>query len=412
MAEEDYEWLKRRRKITYRNHTIEVLVQRRVGGHRHQVHQYAGFNTPYAETFGLRAGTYTFDAVVTGTDYDKDLAALEAVLKKPGRGRLTLWHGPDRFVICRRWRISELAAEAGYAKVTIEFVDAGRVYAPSSSAGRSLLDSTLDDLKLAGLQAWGAVAGDSLAEFDELATQMAETATQAIVSVEGGMHKILQATEVVSDLATKISRFRTNVASWATDVFAVGTALVDVMEELAALPGDFKNTFTSLLDLVPWGRSLEPVTSPSLSLGPQARANQAGYASLMAQLAVSAAAETALQIEFASSQEAAELRDVLAVAMDEVILDAAETGADAVHVALREIKAIAMENLDAKAARLPTRVDLTFFGSVPSLVLSHRLYGTHTRAEELVARNQVRHPGFMPAGEPIDVLAPLETGRQ
>ena len=37
--------------------------------------------------------------------------------------------------------------------------------------------------------------------------------------------------------------------------------------------------------------------------------------------------------------------------------------------------------------------------AVPSLVLAHRLYGDALRGSEIVTRNKLRHPGFVPAIE-------------
>jgi prophage DNA circulation protein len=45
----------------------------------------------------------------------------------------------------------------------------------------------------------------------------------------------------------------------------------------------------------------------------------------------------------------------------------------------------------------------------PALVLAQRLYGdpasVEARAAEIVARNKVRHPGFVPGGVALQVLS-------
>jgi len=42
---------------------------------------------------------------------------------------------------------------------------------------------------------------------------------------------------------------------------------------------------------------------------------------------------------------------------------------------------------------------------MPAIVLAYRLYGDAERADEIVARNRVRHPGFVPGGQPLEVLS-------
>ena len=44
----------------------------------------------------------------------------------------------------------------------------------------------------------------------------------------------------------------------------------------------------------------------------------------------------------------------------------------------------------------------------PALVLAYRIYGDAGRDAEIVTRNRVARPGFVPAGAPLELLAPLE----
>ena len=42
---------------------------------------------------------------------------------------------------------------------------------------------------------------------------------------------------------------------------------------------------------------------------------------------------------------------------------------------------------------------------MPSLALSYALYGNIDHSDEIVARNKVQHPGFVPGGIQLEVLA-------
>jgi prophage DNA circulation protein len=44
-----------------------------------------------------------------------------------------------------------------------------------------------------------------------------------------------------------------------------------------------------------------------------------------------------------------------------------------------------------------------FSATLPALVVAHRVYGDATRADEIVSRNRVRHPGFVPGGIALEV---------
>jgi prophage DNA circulation protein len=43
--------------------------------------------------------------------------------------------------------------------------------------------------------------------------------------------------------------------------------------------------------------------------------------------------------------------------------------------------------------------------ALPAVVLAHRLYGAADRAEDIVARNHVANPLFVPGGVALEVLS-------
>ncbi len=72
--------------------------------------------------------------------------------------------------------------------------------------------------------------------------------------------------------------------------------------------------------------------------------------------------------------------------------------------AMWTLRAAMAADIAARTAGLPDAVELTLGASVPAIVLAHRLYDDPGRAADLLARNDVRNPLFMPAGRPIEVL--------
>ncbi|MDF0730566.1 DNA circularization N-terminal domain-containing protein [Pseudomonas entomophila] len=86
------------------------------------------------------------------------------------------------------------------------------------------------------------------------------------------------------------------------------------------------------------------------------------------------------------------LRDLL----DEVIWQAA-LRADAQHYpALSELRQLLATHLEAVAASGVRLVAVTPEQPLPALVLAYRRFADATRAGEIVQRNRVRHPGFVP----------------
>ena len=88
-----------------------------------------------------------------------------------------------------------------------------------------------------------------------------------------------------------------------------------------------------------------------------------------------------------------ELRDVLSEAIWQASLKA-----DPEHYqALNTMRQALIKHLNAVAASGVRLVDITPAETLPALVLAYRRFGDATRAGEVVQRNRIQHPGFVPA---------------
>jgi prophage DNA circulation protein len=103
---------------------------------------------------------------------------------------------------------------------------------------------------------------------------------------------------------------------------------------------------------------------------------------------------------FATWQEAAAARDIVAAALDEAAL----TAGDALYPALRALSAAVAAHVNAQRPALACGARYVAGSALPSLLLAHRIYGDAARADELEIRNRVRHPGFVPGGRPLEII--------
>jgi hypothetical protein len=75
------------------------------------------------------------------------------------------------------------------------------------------------------------------------------------------------------------------------------------------------------------------------------------------------------------------------------------------HVALQQVRADLSASVPGSPNTLPQLVGFTPSVTVPALVLSQRLYGNVAFVDDLIARNGVQHPGFVPGGVTLEVLS-------
>ncbi|WP_420104155.1 hypothetical protein [Bosea sp. (in: a-proteobacteria)] len=142
--------------------------------------------------------------------------------------------------------------------------------------------------------------------------------------------------------------------------------------------------------------------SRSRQVEQRGRERAAAFSRLIAALAF---ARGALRVDFASRQNAQEMRARI-VALFEPLLEMVAADADLLQVTVSCYGA-ALEALDAEILSLNPIVRVTTGESQPACLLAWQLYGDTERAAELVRLNRARCPEFMPtvllAAQPDDL---------
>jgi hypothetical protein len=132
----------------------------------------------------------------------------------------------------------------------------------------------------------------------------------------------------------------------------------------------------------------------------QARAASLGVTELVRRSAIAEAARAAAAATYTSHDEALEIRDAILDALDTV----EETAPDDVLVELEGLRRELVAAVPPEDGRLPRVDHYTPASTMPALVIAYTLYDDVTRMQELVDRNHLPHPGFVPGNEPIEVL--------
>jgi hypothetical protein len=105
-------------------------------------------------------------------------------------------------------------------------------------------------------------------------------------------------------------------------------------------------------------------------------------------------------LEFTTADDALAMRDAVLQGLD-LVLDYAP---DATVGPLMDARLAVAADLTTRGGSLPRIAYVTLPATQPALLAAYTIYGDAGRDEELVARNQVRHPGRVPGGVPLEVL--------
>jgi prophage DNA circulation protein len=134
--------------------------------------------------------------------------------------------------------------------------------------------------------------------------------------------------------------------------------------------------------------------------------NTAALCSVMRVAALGEAAQAAVAYPWMDSGSAAAARDALDALVDAESL--AQTDGPTVQ-ALSALRLALIREMNAVAAQLPPLLTVTPNTSMPAVVLAYKLYGDPSWAEDIVARNNIVHPLFVPGGQPLEILGAAVT---
>ncbi|APW38961.1 hypothetical protein RD110_18580 [Rhodoferax koreense] len=396
-------------------------------GRRVQVHEYPQRDQPWAEDLGRATRSFTVDAFVVGPGYIADANALIAAAEEEGTGTLVHpWLGTMEVSLRELMRV-RFDTAAGRAEVSFSFVEGGELEFPSAQSSTPMLSRmSADSLSFAGASSFASgFAVDGFASFvrDAAALDL-NSAFDFIGSLSG-----------VSPLA-----------SWAS---GLGASVGSLVQQLST-PLDFAQSLMDLFDLSPLVASLfgggddvapaysgssaastagtangDPMAAMALAIVgvagnggaggvlnapvPAATATPARRQQVLNTAAINALVRRALlaqavgissHVDATVQADAHTVRSAVCAALDAESLVADDTAYNALQAARQAVWA----DLTARASGGARLVPLTPPQVCSALVIAYDRYEDATRADEIVLRNRLVHPGFVPQ-KPLQVLS-------
>lgn len=367
-------------------------------GRRNVVHSYPGRDDPYVEDMGRKAREFTLEAFVLGSDYMAWRDQLEVACEQSGPGELVHPTRGRMQVAVQDCRPTESVDAGGMASFSLSFIEAG---------GNSFPTVRVDTQAAITVAADDAVAA-SIADFADkfsIAGMPSFVGVRALASVNAALDTAYGATlrgfaqvNVLPGIYADLSTLQGQAEQWLSLPSTLG-------EKLAAQVAMIGDLFESEHAYTAGGAVAEFSGTANSGTGTPAQAqatqNDAAVAQLMQRCGLVVAARAAGAMTYASSNDALVVRDSLVDRLDA----AAETASDEVYFALCNLRAVLVRDIGARAADLVQLMQYTPRATTPAIVLAYLLYGDAERADEIVARNRVRHAGFVPGGEPLEVLS-------
>lgn len=392
-------WREQLTKPSFRGVPFETQVAGQDGGRRLHVLEFPRSDKHAVEDLGKRAKRHTVEAYVHGDNYMADRDRLVAALDQRGPGELVHPYLGPMTVRVDRYRMFEASRDGGMARFLMTFIvipDAPGLVSEDDPA--AALSAAADDVT--------AKAGDQLAE-DLAVDGVPEFAREAGADQVSDLGLLIDKLGVFSETAEEIAAQSQRVQHLIQDASSLITSPVEVrdavVDAIAGIGGSLTNaagalsSYERIFNLAPHSRRN---TSGTSALGLKAAANAQAVVTLARQVAVAEAAKASAVAPWETYEDALAARESI---LDEI--DAlADLASDEAFAALQALRAGLVGSVPPEPESLPRLGSLTLAEPAPSLVLSYGLYGSTDRAAELVARNRVQHPGFVPAGVALGVL--------
>lgn len=423
-------WRDKLRSASFKGAAFEVETHDSESGRRAEVHEYPNRDIPYVEDLGKRAETFTVEAFVIGDDYMDKRDALKDACTSYGAGTLTHPSLGDLNVVCTGCRISESTEYGRMARFTLTFQEAGEQASPtdsinykdkvkslSDSAQTDIIDSFLENFSLAGV---GTTTTNSVGN---IAASVAESLSSALNFVNSQVTELTGLTDSVmgtDSFITDIWDTSMDAVDIVTSVINNVTGIIDNPLNYLGTPVYFAKSMLNSLSVITAFLSPKDAikqlqaatTSETVTSGSQNTARAQKEAQLTSQieslsdrLSITEQAKALAGMEFTNSSDAQEaLEDFIEQVETQLLLENVNT-TDAAFSSLQNLKAAVVKDIQTTIKKLPEVTGLTLAQNTPSAVLAYDLYQDLDRATEIVNRNKVRNPGFVPRGVDLEVLA-------
>lgn len=391
---------------------------RTTGGRRTTVRELPLRDIPVAEDLGRRGRRFSVTGAVLGDDYQAQRDAVLAVLENEGPHRFTHpWRGELDVVLAEgsSIEITESDREGGWARLSFELSEAG-------DETRTVKAKVATDAALKNAAAAAAAASEAemvkpfdLGDVLDAAAAAVAVVTDALSKTKGKIAGALGLGDSLSTALAELKDAAYSLAQTPTELAAQLNAITGQVlglirsaaeDDAEAYPGGGKVVRAdAALEAAQEMAQVDPVTPPPYPGGPvdeEDRATEQAIGKHARVCAIAGVAGLFADLELESSDAAAKILGVMGVLLDQLLLD--ETTSDELYSALVDVKAALDAHLVSLSASLPAVQTYTPAASTPALLIAFWLYGDPTRDLEIVGRNRLADPNFVPGGEPLQVL--------
>lgn len=396
-------WQDQLQKASFRGVEFQVEADDAAFGRRVQLHEYPQRDKPFVEDMGRKAREISLTAFLVGPEYMAARDRLLEAVEQAGPGELVHpWYG--RLAVSIKddgCRVTHSRDEGGVCRIRLTFIESGELAFPAAGAASGaktlLAADALEELSieqfaegftLDGFPAW--VADDALAAAGDMLGTLDGVLSSGILTNPAGT------------LLGELGDLLAVPMNFATRLFGLYSKTAAVVQRLTA-GADFSTANYRRASSAVRAAGQFPAASRGSVVTPARTRlydNRAALAALQRRAALVQASAMTATMPLPVFDDAVALRRDLLVALD---AEAAQAD-DVAYVALAELRTQVHRDMGARIRAAARLRDYAPGEVLPALAVAYDLYEDTAREDEIIVRNRIRHPGFVPPA-PLKVLS-------
>lgn len=378
---------------SFRGYKFFIQSYESTFGRKSVEHEFPLQDIAVSQDFGRLKRTYSIEAYVLGDDYllQRDLLIQACEVAGPG----SLYHPYYGLlnVIAKPVKVREVNSETRICYLSFEFIEVKenllnpiRIIDPKSNL-LSIQSSVMDAANQAFLKVYKIVnAPFAVVKQANRALSSAFSIIEGSKKLASSFPEFQRELKKAKDGIVRLLFSPVEMSKFLIDLVSFGSDS-DTYDEASA-DKKFK-------ELIAMGKSI-PVTtqqteSPSDSIN-----------LFMKQISVISAANFVISFPYSSYDQAVLVRNTVVDEINNIILTIGID--DNLYSDFQDLREAVVRYNNEVASNLSQLVSLEIPISLPAIVLSNDLYGVTDKEQDILNRNEVDHPGFIPGNKPIEVV--------
>lgn len=408
----DSAWKKRLRPAEFRGVPF-FIDSHEISGGRHAVpHEAPDRNAKgFTEDIGLKTDSFTIEGHILGDSYFLVRDSLIAALKKKGSGTLKHPYLGIKDVQVDSYRFKEDTQQGRFASFQVTFLETGNLIFPEAIFNAvadffNEANEAIDNVQTVFEGVWS---------LTNLPGYALEQAINTVSTVGSNIDDAVDAVNTFPDKLTELKKLTLKLKDVTLDLLSSPSDLADLTMgtiEAMALTAKFtKLAETDTIDTSSGKDDQISVYDSLLGYGAdamyldgtpteaKASANDKAFNDMVNQMTVLSVAKISVAKQFASKDEALAQQQKVMEFMDGILAD---TSSDVIYNSFKKVAAFFVEALPAQT--LANLVTIKNDQMTTSILSAYDLYESLDREADIIARNGIRNPAFISAGE-LEVLS-------